>query len=65
MDDTPNSFVWEIGHTSPFTSPAAQYCLPGQSICDSYDAAHWLGFSPLQIKSVTFANGATAASGLR
>ena len=24
----------------------------------SYDAAHWLGFSPLQIKSVTFANGA-------
>ena len=42
VDDTPDSFVWEIGHTSPFTSPAAQYCLPGQSICDSYDAAHWL-----------------------
>src|SRR5215469_11186771 len=21
VDDTPNSFVWEIGHTSPFTSP--------------------------------------------
>jgi hypothetical protein len=61
VDDTPNSFVWEIGHTSPFTSPAAQYCLPGQTFCDSYDAAHWLGFSPLQIKSVTFANGATAS----
>ena len=26
VDDTPNSFVWEIGHTSPFTSPAARYC---------------------------------------
>ena len=22
VHDTPNSFVWEIGHTSPFTSPA-------------------------------------------
>jgi hypothetical protein len=61
VDDTPNSFVWEIGHTSDFSTPAAQFCLPGQTICDSYDTAHWLGFSPLQIKSVTFANG-TAAS---
>jgi hypothetical protein len=57
VDDTPNSFVWEIGHTSPYTSPAAQYCTPGQTICDSYDIAHWLGFHPLQIKSVTFADG--------
>jgi hypothetical protein len=61
VDDTPNSFVWEIGHTSPFTSPAGQYCVPGQTFCDSYDAAHWLGFSPLQIKSVTFADGSTAS----
>ena len=61
VNDTPNSFVWEIGHTSPFSSPAAQYCVPGQTICDSYDTAHWLGFSPLQIKSVTFANGASAS----
>jgi hypothetical protein len=61
VDDTPNSFVWEIGHTSDFSTPAAQFCLPGQTICDSYDTAHWLGFSPLQIKSVTFANGTTAS----
>jgi hypothetical protein len=61
VDDTPNSFVWEIGHTSPFSTPAAQYCVPGQTFCDSYDAAHWLGFSPLQIKSVTFANGSAAS----
>jgi len=61
VNDTPNSFVWEIGHTSPFTKPADQFCVPGQTFCDSYDAAHWLGFHPLQIKSVTFAGGSTAS----
>jgi len=61
VNDTPNSFVWEIGHTSPFTHPADQFCVPGQTFCDSYDAAHWLGFSPLLIKSVTFANGSAAS----
>jgi hypothetical protein len=60
VHDTPNAFVWEIGHTSPFTNPASQFCLPGQTFCDSYDTAHWLGFSPLQIKSVTFADGSAA-----
>lgn len=60
VDDTPNAFVWEIGHTSPFTNPASQFCLPGQTFCDSYDAAHWLGFHPLRIVSVTFANGSKA-----
>jgi hypothetical protein len=60
VNDTPNSFVWEIGHTSPYTHPASQFCVPGQTFCDSYDQAHWLGFSPLQIKSVTFADGSTA-----
>jgi hypothetical protein len=60
VNDTPNSFVWEIGHTSDFTTPAAQFCLPGATNCDSYDLAHWLGFSPLQIKSVTFADGSAA-----
>ena len=62
VDDTPNSFVWEIGHTGLNTSPAGQFCLPGQTICDSYDTAHWLGFSPLRILSVTFAAGSTANS---
>lgn len=57
VNDTPNSFVWEIGHTSNFTSPAGQFCTPGQTTCDSYDTAHWLGFTPLQIKSVQFADG--------
>jgi len=57
VDDTPNSFVWEIGHTSDFTTPAGRFCVAGDPACDSYDTAHWLGFSPLQIKSVTFADG--------
>lgn len=57
VDDTPNAFVWEIGHTSNFTSPAGQTCTAGQTICDSYDTAHWLGFTPLRIESVRFADG--------
>jgi hypothetical protein len=60
VDDAPNSFVWEIGHTSQFTSPGSQFCLPGDPICDSYNAASWAGTSPIQIKSVTFADGSTA-----
>jgi hypothetical protein len=57
VDDTPNAFVWEIGHTSPFTSPASQFCVPGESICQSFDASAWAGTSPIQIKSVTFGDG--------
>lgn len=60
VHDTPNSFVWEIGHTSPFTSPAAAFCVPGEAGCDSYDAAAWAGTSPIQIKSVTFGDGSVA-----
>jgi hypothetical protein len=58
--DTPNSFVWEIGHTSPFTSPASQFCIPGQTICDSFDAPAWAGTMPVQIKDVTFGDGSSA-----
>jgi hypothetical protein len=60
VDDTPNSFVWEIGHTSDFSTPAGQFCTAGQTSCDSYDTAHWLGFTQLKITSVTFADGSTA-----
>jgi hypothetical protein len=58
-DGTPNTFVWEIGHTSPFTKPAARVCEPGETNCPSYDIAHWLSFSPLRILGVTFADGST------
>ena len=60
VDDTPNAFVWEIGHTSNFTTPAGKLCNAGDTSCDSYDTAHWLGFTPLKITSVTFANGSAA-----
>jgi len=56
--DTPNSFVWEIGHTSVYNG-GAKFCDPGQTICDSYNASSWAGFSPIQIKSVVFGDGST------
>jgi hypothetical protein len=40
VNDAPNSLVWEIGHTSPYTNPASQFCLPGSATkpaCFSYD----------------------------
>ena len=58
--DTPNSFVWEIGHESIFTGGAA-FCVPGQVGCDSYNADSWAGFSPIQIKGVTFGDGSVAS----
>jgi hypothetical protein len=56
VNDAPNSFVWEIGHASIFTGGDA-FCIPGQTFCDSYNADSWAGFSPIQIKSVTFGDG--------
>ena len=61
VDDTPSAFVWEIGHTSDFATPAGKLCIPGQTDCGTYDTAHWLGISPLKILSVTFADGSTAS----
>ena len=61
MNDTPNAFVWEIGHTSPFSRSKSQFCLPGQTFCDSYNEASWLGTQPLQIKGVSFGDGSQAS----
>jgi hypothetical protein len=58
--DTPNAFVWEIGHTSPYTKPGSKFCLPSQTNCFSYDAPAWAGTSPIEIRSVTFADGSEA-----
>jgi len=58
VNDAPNSFVWEIGHASIFTGGDA-FCVPGQTNCDSYNADSWAGFSPIQIKSVTFGDGSS------
>jgi hypothetical protein len=57
VDDTPMAFVWEIGHTSDFATPAGAFCLPGDPACTSYDASTWAGIKPLRIRSVTFGDG--------
>jgi hypothetical protein len=57
VHDTPNSFVWEIGHTSLLSSPAFQFCVPGEPGCYSYDAPAWAGIHPISILGVTFNNG--------
>lgn len=57
--DTPNGFVWEIGHESVFTN-RGELCVPGQVGCDSYYAPSWAGTSPIQIQSVTFGDGSQA-----
>jgi len=46
VHDAPASFVWEIGHTSPFSSPASAFCWPGESGCYSYDAPAWAAQAP-------------------
>lgn len=63
VHDAPASFVWEIGHTSPFTSPADAFCSPGEAGCYSYDAPAWADQSPpIHIDSVSFGDG-TAPKG--
>jgi hypothetical protein len=61
VSGAPNAFVWEIGHTSPYTKPGSQFCLPGQTTCFSYDSVAWAGTSPIQIQSVRFADGSEAS----
>ena len=62
VNDTPDGFVWEIGHTSNFSSPHAQFCSPGDPTCFSYDAPAWASQSPpIHILNVTFANGSHPA----
>jgi hypothetical protein len=36
--------------------------VPGQTGCDSYNAASWAGFLPIQIKGVTFGDGSSPTS---
>jgi hypothetical protein len=61
VNDAPIAFVWEIGHTSVYSSFRGATCLPGQTNCPSYNAASWAGFSPIQIQSVTFSDGSQAS----
>ena len=63
VDDAPNAFVWEIGHTGSYTKPAGQYCSPGSATkppCYSYNIPSWLQFSPVVVEGVTFGDGSSA-----
>jgi hypothetical protein len=54
VNDTPNSLVWEIGHTANFTDAPGDFCVPGAANhlpCYSYNVPSWLKFSPLEIKA--------------
>jgi hypothetical protein len=65
VNDTPNSLVWEIGHTSPYATKDSQFCLPGSATnppCYSYDVPTWLNFQPLLIKGVKFGDGSSPQS---
>ncbi len=64
VHDTPASFVWEIGHTDLYGSPPGKFCLPGDTACGTYDAAHWAATSPLRIVSVQFAHSKATTWGV-
>jgi hypothetical protein len=52
-----NAELYDGSTRSPLIMHAGE---AGQTDCASYDTAHWLGFTPLKILSVTFADGSAA-----
>jgi hypothetical protein len=60
VNDAPIAFVWEIGHTSIYSSSSGATCSAGDPACGSYDGATWAGITPIQIQGVTFADGSQA-----
>jgi hypothetical protein len=55
--DTPMAFVWEIGHSDLYGDHPLQFCVPGQTFCDSFNNDSWAGFTPIRIFNTTFGNG--------
>jgi hypothetical protein len=55
--DTPMAFVWEIGHADLYGATPDQFCLPGQTICGSFNTDNWAGFQPIRIFDATFGDG--------
>jgi hypothetical protein len=55
--DTPMAFVWEIGHADLYGPTPVQFCVPGETNCDSFNAASWRGFKPIRIFNATFGDG--------
>ena len=55
--DTPMSFVYEIGHADIYGPQPGAFCVPGQTICGSFNTDNWAGHQPLRIFDVTFGDG--------
>jgi hypothetical protein len=55
--DTPMSFVYEIGHANIYGPHDGDFCVPGQTFCNSFNWANWAGIQPLRIFDVTFGDG--------
>jgi hypothetical protein len=55
--DTPMAFVWEIGHADLYGQHSDQFCVPGQTICGSFNFDNWAGFTPLRIFNARFGDG--------
>ena len=55
--DTPMAFVWEIGHADLYGANPDQFCVPGQTICGSFNNDNWAGFQPIRIFDATFGDG--------
>jgi hypothetical protein len=55
--DTPMAFVWEIGHADLYGPTPVQFCVPGETNCDSFNNASWAGFKPIRIFNATFGDG--------
>lgn len=52
--DTPMAFVWEIGHADLYGPTPVQFCVPGETNCDSFNNDSWAGFTPIRIFDATF-----------
>ena len=57
VDDTPMAFVYEIGHSNLYGSHPGAFCIPGQTICGSFNFANWFRQLPIRILGVTFGDG--------
>jgi hypothetical protein len=55
--DTPMAFVYEIGHADQYGPEPGAFCLPGQTICGSFNFDNWAGQQPIRIFNVTFGDG--------
>jgi hypothetical protein len=57
--DTPMAFVYEIGHAALYGPQSQEFCIPGDTFCDSFNHDSWAGMTPLRIMGATFGDGSS------